>query len=85
MMMKSWEETIKCEFGKNMNGGDEYVSVPGIRDNPDANVEDSAHAMERYVLSLCEFDKSGIANRSCLNTVTLFKKCSILSLIELSI
>ena len=47
--MQSWEESVKFSFG-NKNEDDEFlVSVPGIQDDEDSNINESYHTMERYI------------------------------------
>jgi hypothetical protein len=46
--MKSWEETVKFPFSGSVDNADEYfVSVPGIRDNEDVNIEYGCYTIER--------------------------------------
>ena len=50
--MQSWEESVKFSFG-NTNEDDEFfVSVPGLPDDDDSNINDSYHTMGRYIYRL---------------------------------
>lgn len=47
--MRTWEEKVKFKFG-NSTGRDCYeVSVHGVPDNDETNVEDGFHTMETFV------------------------------------
>jgi hypothetical protein len=48
-MMNSWVKEVKFMFG-NADGEYNYVAVPGVTDNEEADVEDDIHTMQRYDL-----------------------------------
>ncbi|KAF8243757.1 actin-like ATPase domain-containing protein [Wilcoxina mikolae CBS 423.85] len=45
-MMRSWEEAVKFQFGNTAEGEEFFVSVPGIPDNDETEVESGHHMMQ---------------------------------------
>jgi len=48
-MMRSWEEAIKFQFGNTSEEEEFFVSVPGVPDNEETDVESGHHMMQWYV------------------------------------
>jgi hypothetical protein len=51
-MMHSWEEDVKFQFGNTSEEDEFFVSVPGVPDNDETDVECGHHTMQWYILAL---------------------------------
>lgn len=47
-MMKSWEQNVKFLFGNTVGIEGFEVSVPGVGDDEDKNIEDGFHTMQGF-------------------------------------
>jgi hypothetical protein len=45
-MMRSWEEAVKFQFGNTSEEEEFFVSVPGVPDNDETDVESGHHMMQ---------------------------------------